>query len=102
MEPGHTPVSHESGCINVLGLDVAFRPGADMARVRETAKFLQDRYDALKTPGVQGKDVLLTFLALGLADELLQMKIRQTELETRLEALLEKIDLVNDFSLGRP
>lgn len=92
MELGRTPVSRESGCVNVLGINVAFRPGADMTRAREAARIVERQYEALKSSGVQGKDIMLTFLALGLADELLQMKTRQEGIQRRLEGLLEKIE----------
>ena len=92
MELGRAPVSRESGCVNVLGINVAFRPGADMTRAREAARIVERQYESLKSSGVQGKDIMLTFLALGLADELLQMKARQDGIQRRLEGLLEKIE----------
>lgn len=92
MELGLIPVSRESGCVNVLGINVAFRPGADMERAREAAKIVEKQYEALKSSGVQGKDIMLTFLALGLADELLRMKSTQEGIQRRLDALLDKIE----------
>ena len=80
--------------LTVLGLDIAFRPGADMERAVEAARYLEERYEAqkAKSRGSQSKDILLTFLALGLADELLQMKTRQEMLEKRLQSLLDQIE----------
>lgn len=89
-------MNNEPVCLSVLGLNVAFRPGADMERVKEAAQFVTDRYEAqkLKSPGTQVKDVLLTFLVLDLADELLQMKKRQEISSLQLENLIEKIEKV--------
>lgn len=92
MALGYAPMSRESGCITVLGIDVAFRPGADMGRARRAAEFVEKRFEALKSPGVLGKDIMLTFLALGLADDLLQMMTRQEETQARLTSLLDKIE----------
>lgn len=80
--------------INVLGVDIAFKPGANMERARRAARYIEDIYEAQKSKseGHQGKDMLLTFLALGLADELLQMKNKQEDMESRIECLLEKIE----------
>lgn len=80
--------------INVLGLDIAFRAGADMERARVAASLVEKRYEdqKQKSRGGQTKDILLTFVALGLADELLQMKIKQGATRERLEALLAKIE----------
>lgn len=81
--------------LNVLGVEIAFKPGADMERARRAARYVEERYDQqrLKAEGSQGKDMLLTFLALGLADELLQIRSAQAATRLRLESLLEKIEM---------
>lgn len=65
-----------------------------MQRAEQLARFVEDRYEAQKQkyPDARGKDVLLTFLVLGMAEELLQMKTRQRQGQQRLEKLLEKIE----------
>lgn len=80
--------------LTVLGLDIAFRPGADIERAAKAAKMLEERFaDQQSRPnGSQSKEITLTFLALGLADELLQMKIIQEGTQKRILALLEKIE----------
>lgn len=80
--------------LTVLGLDIAFRPGADMERALKAARVLEERYAEHKSrpKGSQSKEITLTFLALGLADELLQMKMTQEEERKRVEALLDKIE----------
>jgi len=87
-------MSQEQSSITVLGLPIAFRAGANMERARQLARYVEDRYEAQKQryPGAQGKDILLTFLVLGLAEDLLQMKAKREQAQKRLEKLLEKIE----------
>lgn len=87
------PMCQNKGGITVLGLDIAFRPGADMERARKLALYVEERYEMqkLKHPGTQGKAAVLTVLALAMADELMQMKTMQEQTSKRLECLLEKI-----------
>lgn len=65
-----------------------------MERARCAARYVEERYEAQKAraEGSPAKNMLLTFLALGLADELLQMKTRREQTQKRLEILLEKIE----------
>ena len=65
-----------------------------MERARQAARFVEKRFtdQKLRARGAQGKEVLLTFMVLGLADELLQMRNSQEQARSRLEGLLEKID----------
>lgn len=65
-----------------------------MPRIKLAARLLEERYAAYKTRphGSQSKEVVLTFLALGLADELLQMKMKEERTRRRLEELLAKIE----------
>lgn len=87
-------MDQETANLTVLGLDITFKPGADMERARRAALFVEERFadQKLRTRGTQGKDILLTFIVLGLADEILQMKNKQEQLQGRLELLLEKIE----------
>lgn len=78
--------------LTVLGLDITFRPGTDMERARQAARFVEKRFADQKARGTQGREALLTFMVLGLADELLQMKNNQEQATRRLFGLLEKID----------
>lgn len=80
--------------LTVLGLEITFKPGADMERVRQAAQLVEERFadQKLRSRGTQGKDILLTFIVLGLADELLQMKNQQERVQERLSMLLEKIE----------
>lgn len=78
----------------VLGLDISFKTGTDMDRVKEAAALIEKMYADQKrrARGKQTKDSLLTYVALGLADELLKMKIWREQVEERLDSLLAKIE----------
>lgn len=80
--------------LTVLGLSIAFKPGADMRRVQEAVRLIEERFadQKLRFHGGQTKDILLTFIALGLADDLLQSQKEQTDVQNRVEALLSKIE----------
>ena len=80
--------------LTILGLSIAFKPGADMRRVQEAVRLVEDRFadQKLRFHGGQTKDILLTFIALGLADDLLQSQKEQTDVQNRVEALLSKIE----------
>ena len=80
--------------LTILGLDIAFKTGVDIDRVKEAASLLEEKFAAqkAKSRGTRSKDIILVFLALGLADELLRMKSRQDETQLRLESLLAKIE----------
>lgn len=80
--------------LTVLGLSIAFKPGADMRRVQEAVRLVEDRFadQKLRFHGGQTKDILLTFIALGLADDLLQSQKEQTDVQNRVSALLSKIE----------
>lgn len=80
--------------LTVLGVDITFKPGADMERARRAAQYVEERYEAhkLKSTGGQGRETILTFMVLGMADELIQMKTTQAKTHERLLALLEKIE----------
>ena len=80
--------------LTVLGLSIAFKPGADMRRVQEAVRLVEDRFadQKLRFHGGQTKDILLTFIALGLADDLLQSQKEQADVQNRVSALLSKIE----------
>ncbi|MBD5608063.1 MAG: cell division protein ZapA [Desulfovibrio sp.] len=78
----------------VLGLDISFKTGTDMDRVKEAAILIEKMYaeQKRKARGKQTKDSLLIYVALGLADELLKMKTWREHVEERLDTLLAKIE----------
>ena len=87
-------MSQEHFNLTVLGTAVTFRHSADMERVREAIALVEERFadQKLRSHGGQSKDILLTFLALGLADDLLQSKIKLDDVQNRITSLLSKID----------
>ena len=87
-------MSQEHFNLPVLGTAVTFRHSADMERVREAIALVEERFadQKLRSHGGQSKDILLTFLALGLADDLLQSKIKLDDVQNRITSLLSKIE----------
>ncbi len=79
--------------LTVLGLSIAFKPGADMRRVQEAVRLVEERFadQKLRFHGGQTKDILLTFMALGLADDLLQSQKKLDDVQNRIETMLSKI-----------
>ena len=80
--------------LTVLGLSIAFKPGADMRRVQEAVRLVEERFadQKLRFHGGQTKDILLTFMALGLADDLLQSQKELADVQNRVSAVLSKIE----------
>lgn len=80
--------------LTVLGLEIAFRPGADMERVKRAVRLVEERFadQKLRSHGGQSKDILLTFLALGLADDLLQSQKKSADVQNRISSLLSQIE----------
>lgn len=80
--------------LTVLGLEIAFRPGADMERVKSAVRLVEERFadQKLRSHGGQSKDILLTFLALGLADDLLQSQKKSADVQNRISSLLSQIE----------
>lgn len=79
--------------LTVLGLEVSFKAEADPKRVESAKALVEERFDRLKFHGRQlSKEKLLTFLVLGLADDLLQANRRNDETRERIAAMLAKIE----------
>ncbi|MDR2820431.1 MAG: cell division protein ZapA [Desulfovibrio sp.] len=85
-------MSQENINLTVLGLEVAFRSGADMDRVRDAVSLVEERYSGLRTNSGQSKDILLTFLALGLADDVLQSQKKLDDVQKRIMSMLSLIE----------
>ena len=87
-------MNQEAINLTVLGLSIAFKPGADMDRVQEAIKLVEERFtdQKLRFHGGQTKDILLTFMALGLADDLLQSQKELAGVQERVTAMLSKIE----------
>ena len=87
-------MNQEAFNLTVLGLSIAFKPGADMDRVQEAVRLVEERFtdQKLRFHGGQTKDILLTFMALGLADDLLQSQKELAGVQERVTAMLSKIE----------
>ena len=87
-------MSGEGFTIDVLGLEIPFKAGADRQRIEEALSLIEERFDAQKqrSLGGQSKDVLLTFLALGLADDLLQSRKKLGDVQNRIDSVLLSIE----------
>ena len=87
-------MNQENINLTVLGLEISFKPGADMERVQRAVRLMEERFadQKLRSHGGQSKDILLSFLALGLADDLLQSKIKLDDVQNRITSLLSKIE----------
>lgn len=79
--------------ISVLGLDISFKTDADHARVDAAKRIIEERFASLAAKGKNlSREKLLTYLALGLADDFLLTCTRLGQLETKLEELLHRIE----------
>ena len=87
-------MNQEAINLTVLGLSIAFKPGADMDRVQEAVRLVEERFtdQKLRFQGGQAKDILLTFMALGLADDLLQSQKELADVQNRVAAVLSRIE----------
>lgn len=86
-------MSSDNSTLAVLGVQIAVKSGADTTRINEAIALVQKWYDdqVTRSHGSQGKDALLTFTALELADELLQLQKNQETERQRVQDLLTKI-----------
>jgi cell division protein ZapA len=92
-EPEFEGMSMRSFSLTVLGLDISFRAEADIGRVESAKVLVEERFEKLKFYGGRiGKEALLTFLVLGLADDLLQSHRQMADVQKRIDALLTKIE----------
>lgn len=81
--------------LSVLGFDISFTTGADSARVEQARILVEESYNKLQTQGKQlGKEKLLTFLALGMADELLQAQEDLAAQEKRMQNIVSRLDFL--------
>ncbi len=78
--------------LSVLGLEVSFKAEADPQRVHSAKSLIEERFQKLNDGRQISREKLLTFLALSLADDLLQSKQELHMMDQRIERLLAKID----------
>jgi cell division protein ZapA len=79
--------------LSIVGLDLSFTTDAEPQRVEAARKLVEQRYNLLQAGGkTLGKEKLLAFVALGLADDMLLSNQRLDTLHDRVGELLHKID----------
>lgn len=79
--------------ISVLELEITFRTDADHARVEAARRIVEERFASLAAKGKNlSKEKLLTYVALGLADDFLLTCTKLGQLEARLEELLQRME----------
>ena len=78
---------------NVLGHEVSFKAEANPILVEQARALLEERYERLRQHGKQlSKEKLLTFLALALADDMIQAREELEKSEKKLRSLLNVLD----------
>lgn len=82
---------------SIAGLELTFRTDASSERVAKAISLVEERYNVLsKSSRSLSKEKILTFVALSLADDLLDSHQRLEEMETQLNRLMAKIDAENN------
>lgn len=79
--------------LDVLGLEINFKADADPQRLEQARKMLENRFAVLKEHGRHlSKEKLLTFLALALADDLLEIQDLQQDTDQKVQKIITLID----------
>lgn len=79
--------------LDVLGLELSFRADADPSRLEQARQMLENRYAILRQHGRHlSKEKLLTFLALALADDLIESQMEKTQTENKVQKIMTLID----------
>lgn len=97
--------------LTICGLDISFNTSASADRVDIASKFIQEKFDALQSFGIQmSKERIFLILALGIADDLLQIQKKQEEIldvvdkknqqdktnQAQLESMLQMLNMLKD------
>ena len=79
--------------ITVLGIDLVFRAEASPEQVEEAKALVEGRFEKLQQSGrLFSREKLLTFLALGLADDLIQAEKQAGAMQQRMQGILAEIE----------
>ncbi|MDR2669600.1 MAG: cell division protein ZapA [Desulfovibrio sp.] len=88
-----------SHTLEVLGFELSFKAEADSGRIGKAKDLLDERYERLaRHGGSLGKEKLLAFLALSLADDVLVLRQEKNEGEKRIRELLGKLEKVVGYA----
>ncbi len=80
--------------LTVLGIPLALKADASVERFKKAIQLVEDRFadQTRRNSGRQSKELMLTFMALELADELQQLQQQQEDAGNRLQQLLSYIE----------
>ena len=79
--------------ITVLGIDLVFKAEASPQQVEEARALVEGRFEKLQQSGrLFSREKLLTFLALGLADDLIQAEKQAGAMQQRMHGILAEIE----------
>ena len=79
--------------ITVLGIDLVFRAEASPQQVEEARALVEGRFEKLQQSGrLFSREKLLTFLAIGLADDLIQADKQVSAMQKRMQGILTEIE----------
>lgn len=79
--------------LTVLGVDVSFKADVEQERVEAAKRLVEERFRKLEASGRQlGREKLLLFAALGLADDVETCNRKLERLESGVVGLLAQID----------
>lgn len=77
--------------ITVNGLEISFKTDADEQRIQAAQTLLEERFTELSKGGRYiSREKLLSLLALGMADDYLEVRRKLAGLEARMQELLER------------
>lgn len=81
----------------ILGRSVLFKADVEPERVDAARALVEKRYEQLQAHGRHhSRETLLTYLALGLADDLLQNRLETDTMTERMERLLQLLENTAD------
>ena len=79
----------------VLGLELNFKSEADPEHIARVRELIEERFTRLFGPGgMVSKEKLLAFLALSLADDIIQMRDDKEKTDGKLREFLGNIEKV--------
>ena len=79
--------------LNLLGFDLVFRAEASPEQVNAAKAMVEERFEKLKQSGrLFSREKLLTFLAIGLADDLIQADKQVSAMQKRMQGILTEIE----------
>lgn len=79
--------------LDVLGQELTFKANADPQRLEQARQILESRYAVLKEHGRHlSKEKLLAFLALAMADDLIELEEERHAAEKKVQKIMTLID----------